>query len=567
MRSAFKSSFRSRLMVSFLAVSLIPLCLCSALLVKIASVHMNSQLQQNMEVTSAALTASLDSLSQGFADTGAALQNNRELSGALAQAVSEDTFVYTTLYDAAGPIWDACVLRLYDLQGNALYSSHSLPAPQTLSSDWGVLYAAANAGGAPVYTASYSDDVLLRAAVLLKNGEAPMAYLVMELNEDHFQQLLGETYGNHEEVLLLNRFWRPVYSSQRSLLQELSTSLRDQLFDGNMPGQSDPDYLYSITRHAPTGLILVLQQPHAFSHETLQILYAVSLCWALVCIVISIMISIPLSRQISSPIHQLQQAFGKLEQDDLGVQVAIDRQDELGQLADSFNHMVGALNTNRQELMRNQRELNETRLRMLRAQLNPHFLGNTLDTMKWISKINKVPQVALMSADLADILRFCISDAEFVSLRRELEILDRYIEIQRIRLSDQFTFQTAVSEELMEYQIPKMILQPIVENAILHGLAGVENSIIRVGASLEGQHLRITITDNGRGLPDEMVGKAYSRADTPDKNHLGLYNVHMILKLHYAADSGLFLDRGPEGIGASVTAVIPLRNDPEDKIC
>ena len=205
---------------------------------------------------------------------------------------------------------------------------------------------------------------------------------------------------------------------------------------------------------------------------------------------------------------------------------------------------------------------------MLQAQLNPHFLGNTLDTMKWISKINNMPEVAMMSTDLADILRFCISGEEFVPLYRELEILERYIEIQRIRLSDQFSFQVDVPEELLGHPVPKMILQPIVENAILHGLVGVERSLIRVKAEKwqEGS-LRVTVTDNGRGIPEEMAGKPYSRETLPDKHHLGLYNVHMILKLHYAEDAGLFLDRGPDGTGTSVTATLPLQTAQEECEC
>lgn len=568
MTRLFRKSFRSRLMVSFLAVSLIPLCLCCALLVKITSVHLNREIRQSLEETSASLTASLDDLSRGFAQAASTLQQSGQLAQALAQPDLQDTIVYNTLHDAAEPIWDICVLRLYDLQGNAMYSSHSVPEAQKLNPSWGILYAAGEADGEPVYIASGDDEVLLRAAVLLKHRDEPVSYVVMELSRDHFDQLLEEKHGNHIQIFLLNRFWRPVYSSSQNLEAELSTLLRQQLLSGKQPGAEDPDYLYSIAEHTPTQLILVLQQSQAFSANTLRILYTVSLCWALVCVIISVLISIPLSRQISQPIRQLQQAFGKLEQDDLSVQVSTSREDELGQLAQSFNHMVGALNTNRQELVQNQKELDETKLRMLQAQLNPHFLCNTLDTMKWISKINKVPQVALMSTNLADILRFCISDVEFVPLQRELEILERYIEIQRIRLSDQFTFEVEIPEELLEFPVPKMILQPIVENAIIHGLTGVENSRIRVKAEVrQKKYLCITIEDNGCGLPDEMVGKPYSREILQDRNHLGLYNVQMILRLHYQSESELLLDRGPEGIGTSVTAVIPLQNSREETTC
>lgn len=156
---------------------------------------------------------------------------------------------------------------------------------------------------------------------------------------------------------------------------------------------------------------------------------------ALVCVGLSVLMSLRLSRQMFYPIERLHSAIGEVVHNNLDVYVPPYQDDELGELAQRFNGMVVALKRNQEQLVENQRELNEAQIRMLQAQLNPHFLCNTLDTMKWISKINQVPQVALMSTDLADILRFCISPDEFVPLRREVEILRRYMEIQSIRLS------------------------------------------------------------------------------------------------------------------------------------
>ena len=298
----------------------------------------------------------------------------------------------------------------------------------------------------------------------------------------------------------------------------------------------------------------------------MKLLRAASVFCVLVGILISAALCLPLSRRISQPIGRLLNAFSRLEQDDLDVHVCRDGEDELGQLAEEFNHMVQALKANRQELVENQRELNQAQVRMLQAQLNPHFLCNTLDTMKWISKINHVPQVALMSTNLGDILRFCISAEEFVPLSREVEVLNRYVEIQKIRLSDQFAFLVSLPEELETCMVPKMILQPIVENAILHGLEGVPDSVIQVCAEQDGEDLRITVTDNGHGLPPEMIGHPYKRESAPTGHHLGLYNVDTILKKHYGEQYGLYLDNNPAGSGARVRARLPLRRK-EEKEC
>ena len=164
-------------------------------------------------------------------------------------------------------------------------------------------------------------------------------------------------------------------------------------------------------------------------------------------------------------------------------------------LARRFNGMVGALKRNQEQLVENQRELNQAQIRMLQAQLNPHFLCNTLDTMKWIGKIHQVPQVALMAANLGDILRFCISREEFVPISREVEILRRYMEIQSIRLSGRCSLTVELPEEMEGLLVPRMILQPIVENALLHGLPGVENGVVQVKVWKEGERMKITVTD------------------------------------------------------------------------
>ena len=224
--------------------------------------------------------------------------------------------------------------------------------------------------------------------------------------------------------------------------------------------------------------------------------------------------------------------------------------------------MVLSLRRNQQALLQNQQALNDAQIRMMQAQLNPHFLCNTLDTMKWISKINQVPQVALMSTNLADILRFCISPDEFVELRQELAILGRYVEIQRIRLSDSFTFAQDVPDALLSCLVPKMMLQPLAENAILHGLSGVQDGRLTVTAREEGGVLEICVLDNGCGFPAEMLGPY--QAPEQQTGHLGLFNVDTILRKHYGESFGLRLENRKDGAGACITARLPMRRRDAD---
>ena len=348
---------------------------------------------------------------------------------------------------------------------------------------------------------------------------------------------------------------------QIARLRRRAEGLRQHLLAGGSLEMAEEDFICTAAQQPDTGLYLVLQRPQVFNRNTLDLLYTVSLGCAALGVLICVGLSWKLSRQMFRPIQHLHSAIQAVGQNDLNVRVQLDQDDELGELAKRFDGMVAALKHNQEQLVENQRELNQAQIRMLQAQLNPHFLCNTLDTMKWISKINQVPQVAVMSTDLADILRFCISPEEFVPLRREAEILQRYMEIQRIRMSGAISFRLDLPEELADCLTPKMILQPLVENAVLHGVDGTEHGEIWVRARERDGNLNIQVLDNGRGLPDELLGP-YARRDRElSRGHLGLYNVDTILIKYYGEGFGLYLENRTDGPGAVVTATLPIRRE------
>ena len=561
--SIFKKSFRNRLFAAMLLCSLIPLLICTMLMVQITRLRLDSKTREDGAEQSAALTQSMDFISQALTASAQALQDAETVIHGLGTGTGNRLQMNSLLFDATDTFRNLAVFDLYDGTGVCRYSTRGTVSTD-LPTDWGVLYGAAQAPGQPVYYASEDPSdtgaPLLMGAVQLRAEDGCMGYLVMRLYLAGFHGILDGKYSQ-SDILILSRFFRPIYSSQSYLNQTLAPALRQQLLEGQ--AADDGGYVYTVTCHGPTGLYLVLRQPRMFTAGTVRLLYTAGLICMLICVLISVLVSFPISRQITSPLRRLMSAFDKVQQADLETQLPVDRSDEFGRLAVRFNQMVLALKSNREELLTNQQELNEAQIRMLQAQLNPHFLCNTLDTMKWISKINKVPQVAVMSTNLADILRFCISAEEFVPLYRELEILERYIEIQKLRLSDDFAFRQEIPEELYDCLVPKMILQPIVENAILHGLSGVAGSVIRVRAEEKGEILYITVTDNGQGFPPEMTGRPYRRDKDLAKGHLGLYNVDMILRRNFGEEYGLFLEQGDGGVGASVTASLPIRYEEE----
>ena len=149
--------------------------------------------------------------------------------------------------------------------------------------------------------------------------------------------------------------------------------------------------------------------------------------------------------------------------------------------------------------------MNETQIAMMQSQLNPHFLYNTLDTMKWVAKANHIPEIATLAAKLAKILRTSISSAQFITLQEEMTLVESYAKIQKIRFNGKFDFRYEIAPETEEILVPKLIVQPIVENAVIHGLADADEGHIFVRAYLERKELVIEVSDDGCGISDEVI--------------------------------------------------------------
>ena len=569
MKKLHFSSFRQRLNAAFLAVSLAPLLLCAGLLLQIFRFRMTADQQQNAQQQLTAACHALGTVQDGILAAAEELQEDATVLRALSGSTEDSAKVYESLYDAAGPVRNAARFDLYGADGTLLFSTQAFADGDPLSPDWGILYEAARLEeGKLTYSASENpadfDEPVLRAAARLTENGKTAGFLVAAMYENQLRTVFDGLAGAQNELLVMDSFWHGVYCTQPAQVRTLPDALRQQLLSGRaLTGLSD-NFLYTARCDEATGLYLVLQQPQVFTRGTLRLLYTVSALCALGGAAVSIFLSLQLSRQMFRPIEKLHSAITQVGKNDLQVQVAVeeDRHDELSELAQQFNRMVQSLRRNQQALLENQQALNDAQIRMLQAQLNPHFLCNTLDTMKWISKINQVPQVALMSTNLADILRFCISPDEFVPLEKELQILGRYVEIQRIRLSGSFTYMQNVEPALPSCMVPKMMLQPLAENAILHGLSGVTDGELIVEAEEADGTLEIRVCDNGAGFPAEMLG--LYRPLEKQTGHLGLFNVDTILRKHYGEQYGLRLSNRTDKTGACITARLPaVRRDAE----
>ena len=573
-RRYFQNSFRKRLFGAFLLCSLIPLLL--SLLVLFSAFRGSKKEQVDKEGRESLKLIRESIIEEGDRITLALqkLSDSVELKRALSEERKERTEVNRLLFSLTEGLRDTVRFDIYDKEGNLRYSTAPYLESRSLPTDWGILQRATRADS-PVYESSEGSDSrsrLFQIAVRIKGqregGDKEISgYVLASLEEEAFRTLLSGKYGVQNGILLLSSYWRPVYSENILLPTELFSTLREEFLRGNPLEDPAGEFIYTVAPIEDMGLYLILRQEKPISKNMNFLMLLLLFLSILFGAALSFLMGSMMSRRLFTPIERLRSAMREVTLDHLDVRLR-ESEDELGELAGRFNRMTEALAENRralllnqESLLKNQKELNEAQIRMLQAQLNPHFLGNTLDAMKWMGKIHQIPEVAEMATDLADILRFAISPKEFVSLEMEIEILKRYMEIQKIRGFSKIEFHLTVPESLQNALVPRMVLQPLVENAILHGI--LSEGEIELCAAEQDNELRILVKDNGKGIRKELIGP-YSPPKEDLGHHLGLYNVDTILKKHYGERYGLtILDRKEEeGVcGTIVLAVLPLQRE------
>ena len=573
-RRYFQNSFRKRLFGAFLLCSLIPLLL--SLLVLFSAFRGSRKEQVDKEGRESLKLIRESIIEEGDSITLALqeLSDSVKLKRALSEERKERAEVNRLLFSLTEGLRDTVRFDIYDKEGNLRYSTAPYLESYSLPTNWGILQRATRADS-PVYESSEGSDFrsrLFQIAVRIKGqregGDKEISgYVLASLEEEAFRKLLSGKYGVQNGILLLSSYWRPVYSENILLPTELLSTLREEFLRGNPLEDPAGEFIYTVAPIEDMGLYLILRQEKPISKNMDFLMLLLLFLSILFGAALSFLMGFMMSRRLFTPIERLRSAMREVTLDHLDVRLR-ESEDELGELAGRFNRMTEALAENRralllnqETLLKNQKELNEAQIRMLQAQLNPHFLGNTLDAMKWMGKIHQIPEVAEMATDLADILRFAISPKEFVSLEMEIEILKRYMEIQKIRGFSKIEFHLTVPESLQNAMVPRMVLQPLVENAILHGI--LSEGEIELCAVEQDNELRILVKDNGKGIRKELIGP-YSPPKEDLGHHLGLYNVDTILKKHYGERYGLtILDRKEEeGVcGTIVLAVLPLQRE------
>ena len=280
---------------------------------------------------------------------------------------------------------------------------------------------------------------------------------------------------------------------------------------------------------------------------------------------ISLLIFYIVSR-FTERIENLQEAMQRFGEGDFNVICAVRANDEIGELSQHFNMMVYNINDLVVRVYNANMLRQKAELEALRMQINPHFLYNTLDMVAWISRDKGVTEVADIAVSLSQMMRYTIKGTAMTDLKAELEHIRHYLTIQKLRYGDRITFIVQSPEELMGFRLPKLVIQPLVENAIIHGVENIEQGVVVLDVQKVKDRVRICVSDNGVGMEqskiDEILGED-EELIMEAQDSIGLRNVNRRLKIRYGESHGLVIESVP-GSGTRICIWIPMTENAED---
>ena len=242
--------------------------------------------------------------------------------------------------------------------------------------------------------------------------------------------------------------------------------------------------------------------------------------------------------QIITPLHTVVEGMKEMEEGNLTVHVEPAGQSEIRTMIHSFNRMVRELKASIEENEQVQQKKHQAEVRALQSQINPHFLVNTLNSIRFMAQVSKFDGIRKMAEALIKILSCSFRGSiSFYTVREELDVLDSYLYLMKIRYSDGFEVVYDIDETCLDCKVPRLILQPIVENSIVHGLAEKEDDIghLTVRLKASGDSLIFTVEDDGRGMTEEEIRQLLTHRERAegDNTSIGVENVLSRLKLNF----------------------------------
>lgn len=546
-----RHSVHTRLLNRFIAISVVPIVLCGFCMIFLFQAMTFNTYEATVKSETKEISASFQSFLDGIDKTLSTLSSHQEFLSS-----SDSESIYNTLYQITNPYRNYATFSIYDQNGNCMYATCQLANRPTY---WGILHAL-NHSSIDIIKQVNSEDnqIVLNIATKIQNNNDTIGYIVSSIHSQDFTYLFSNQLSNDEGFGIISKENEPIYINSILETSGIFDKLHYAWISNSKYDDYFNDYYITIQNIENTGFKQIVIHPKVLSSSTINRMYLMVGILAVLSFIVCIIVAQKTTTSFTQPINQMNQAMKQVQEGKLDTSIPVLRNDEFGVLSQNFNVMTQELSNFLEQKIETQRKLADIQIAMMQAQLNPHFLYNTLDTIKWMAKSAKVEPISQLSQKLARILRTSIVKEQFITIGEEFQICSDYGEIQNIRFQGKYQFLFDCPKDLLSYKIPKLIIQPLVENAIIHGLRMKEAGIIKVFASKNNDAIILSVQDNGIGIDDEMMQFINTHQWKQIDGHIGMYNVDSILRLHYGVNSGLHAQRLEEG-GTLIQITLPYK--------
>ncbi len=415
----------------------------------------------------------------------------------------------------------------------------------------------------------------IAAAVNSLRTQKPLGYINFYIKESYINNIFSQMkFSNSGEMFIMNRDGIIISHNDKSLLNtKIKQDYTKEIFNGNNRGffhgkiNNEESYVAYLYLKEQSWYIVSIIPAIKYSQKLLLVRFAIIIIG--ICVVVTaIFAAIFITNRISRPIKKLKVAMKQFGEGDMSVNCSVESQDEIGQLSRDFNKMVQNINELIQRVYDETLLKQQAELKSLRMQINPHFFYNTLETINWMARINGVTEIGVVAKAMGELMRLTIGGSDFIKICDELKSVSNYISIQKYRYDDKLSVSMDINEELYEIYIPKLILQPIIENSIVHGILNkASGGHIEIRGRLISDIVEFTVSDNGVGIhPERLKAILENNFDTfeDDHTHVGVNNVDRRLKIYYGEKYGVQI-KSKVGVGTDVIIRFPgLKFLPDD---
>lgn len=418
---------------------------------------------------------------------------------------------------------------------------------------------------------------LLSATLLIKsNTGEKLGVLCVNLKSDIIKYLTSNiNIGEMGYILIcddkgniINHRDKSLISSNMSSYNYVKTILNDN--EGYFENKIDSkDYMITFftSPYTKWKFAAVIPDKEITYKIYRKSLFSILICF--ICIPIAVFFSLIISNNLYTPIKVLKSAMKKAAKGDFTVSINDIRKDEFSELNISFNAMVENIDNNIKELYKARLLKKEAELKALQSQINPHFLYNTLDSMYWMARLSRTEELSTMISSLSKFLKINLSKGrDIISIKEVVEEIEHYLTIQKFRFGDKFNIIIDVDQKLYEYSMIKFLMQPLVENAIYHGIERKKGKgLIKIIGRKLDEHAKFSIIDDGIGMSTQRLNQVVESIENgmEDKN-FALVNVNKRIKAIYGEEYSINI-HSQERVGTEVNVIIPLKKieNPESR--